>query len=261
MCPVVDFKNRRVLVTAGSDGIGKTIVSAFYNAGASVHICSRTESKLKECAKEMPGLSYTIADVSVFEDVIKVFADIDKEMGGLDFLINNAGVSGPTARVDEVNVDEWDKTMKVNIDSQFYCSKLAVPMIIKAGGGAIINMGSTASLFAYPFRSPYAASKWATIGFTKTLAQELGVFHIRTNAVCPGCVEGPRINGVIEREAAKLGCTPADVREGYLNQTALRTFINARDIAEMCVYLCSPAGEKISGQVMVIDGFTENCHS
>ena len=144
---------------------------------------------------------------------------------------------------------------------QFFCTKLAAPLLIAAGGGAIINLGSTASLFAYPHRTPYAASKWATIGFTKSVALELGEFKIRVNAICPGCVEGPRIEGVIAREAAKLGLTPQEVREGYLGQTALRTFIKAQDIADMCVYLCSPSGEKISGQSLAIDGFTENCHS
>lgn len=134
-------------------------------------------------------------------------------------------------------------------------------MMIKAGGGSIVNLGSTASLFAYPFRTPYAASKWAVIGFTKSVALELGEYKIRANAICPGCVEGPRIEGVIAREAAKLGQTPDEVREGYLRQTALHTFIDARDIADMCLYLCSPMGAKISGQVLTIDGFTENCHS
>ena len=194
-------------------------------------------------------------------DVEKLFGDIKAGMGGLDFLVNNAGIAGPTGRVDEVTPEEWAHTMKTNIDSQFFCTKLAAPLLIAAGGGAIINLGSTASLFAYPHRTPYAASKWATIGFTKSVALELGEFKIRVNAICPGCVEGPRIEGVIAREAAKLGLTPQEVREGYLGQTALRTFIKAQDIADMCVYLCSPAGEKISGQSLAIDGFTENCHS
>lgn len=255
------LRDKKVLVTAGSDGIGKVIASAFHNAGARVHICSRSEDKLKKCAAEMPGLTYSVTDVAVYEDVERMFGEIENEMGGLDFLINNAGVAGPTGRVDEISAKDWSDTLRTNIDSQFFCTKLAAPLLIKAGGGAIINLGSTASLFAYPHRTPYAASKWATIGFTKSVALELGGFKIRVNAICPGCVEGPRIEGVIEREAAKLGLAPDNVRDGYLNQTALHTFIKAEDIAEMCLYLCSPAGEKISGQALAIDGFTENCHS
>ena len=224
-------EGKRVLVTAGSDGIGKAIASAFHEAGARVHICSRTLEKLEKCAAEMPGLTYTVADAACWDDVQRVFCDIEREMGG------------------------------TNLDSQFFCTKLAAPMMIKAGGGSIVNLGSTASLFAYPFRTPYAASKWAVIGFTKSVALELGEFKIRANTICPGCVEGPRIEGVIAREAAKLGQTPDEVREGYLHQTALHTFIDARDIADMCLYLCSPMGAKISGQVLTIDGFTENCHS
>ncbi len=253
-------EGKRVLVTAASDGVGKAIARAFCEAGARVHICGRTVEKLKRCAGEMPGLTYTAADASCWEDVRRVFCDVEKNLGGLDFLINNLGVAGPTARVDEIDVADWSKTIKTNIDSQFFCTKLAVPHMIKAGGGSIVNLGSTASLFAYPLRTPYAASKWAVIGFTKSVALELGQYKIRANAICPGCIEGPRIEGVLEREAAHLGLTVDEVRSGYLRQTALNTFINARDVADMCLYLCSPMGEKISGQAMVIDGFTENCH-
>jgi len=255
------FSGKRVLVTAGSDGIGRVTAESFLKAGARVHVCSRNGEKLKRCASELPGLTFTAADVSKYEDVERVFADIEKKLGGLDILVNNAGISGPTGRVDEIEPEAWEQTMRTNIDSQFFCARLAVPMMIKAGGGVIINMGSTASLFAYPLRSPYAASKWAVIGFTKTLAQELGRFKIRANAICPGCVNGPRIDGVIKREASALGVAEDVIRQGYLDQTAMNTFIDAGDIADMCLYLCSPAGAKISGQVLVVDGFTENCHS
>ena len=255
------LKGKRVLVTAGSDGIGKVIAKTFYDNGALVHICSRGEKKLKECVDEMPGMEYTVADVGKYDDVKKVFENIRSSLGGLDFLINNAGISGPTGYVDEIEVEEWRSTLAVNIDSQFYCSKLAVPMLKEAGGGCIVNIGSTASLFAYPLRAAYAASKWAVIGFTKTLAWELGEFKIRANAICPGCVEGPRIDGVIEREAKALNITPDEARDGYLRQTALRTFMKAQDVADMTVYLCSDAGARISGQAIALDGFTENCHS
>ena len=137
-------EGKRVFVTAGSDGIGKAIASAFHEAGARVHICSRTLEKLEKCAAEMPGLTYTVADAACWDDVQRVFSDIEREMGGLDFLINNAGIAGPTARVDEVVVEEWSNTVKTNLDSQFFCTKLAAPMMIKAGGGSIVNLGSTA---------------------------------------------------------------------------------------------------------------------
>ena len=172
----------------------------------------------------MPGLTYTVADAACWDDVQRVFSDIEREMGGARLphkQRRHRGADG--ARVDEVGVEEWSNTVKTNLDSQFFCTKLAAPMMIKAGGGSIVNLGSTASLFAYPFRTPYAASKWAVIGFTKSVALELGEYKIRANAICPGCVEGPRIEGVIAREAAKLGQTPDEVREGYLRQTALHT--------------------------------------
>ena len=151
--------------------------------------------------------------------------------------------------------------MAVNINSQFYCARLAIPFLKETGGGSIINLGSTASLFGFALRSPYAASKWAVIGFTKTLALELGEFGIRANAICPGCVEGDRINAVIAAEADVRGVTVKAVREGYVQQTALRTFVTARDVANLVLYLCSEAGNKISGQALTVDGFTESCRS
>lgn len=256
-----DFKGKRVLVTAGADGIGKTIALAFYRLNAAVFICCRTLEKLRDLAKDNPGLKYCVADVSNYKDVEHMFCQIINDMGGLDILVNNAGISGPTGRVDTINVQDWTDTFRTNIDSQFFCTKLAVPLMIEAGGGEIINISSTAGLFAYPNRSPYAASKCATIGFTKSTALELGKFNIRVNAICPGCVEGVRIERVIEREAQNLGVSKQEVRDGYLKQTALHTFVKGEDIANMCLYLCSPYGEKISGQYITIDGFTENCHS
>lgn len=255
------FTDRRVLVTAAADGVGRVIAEAFYRAGAAVHICARTQEKLERCAAELSGITYTRADVSDVEEVGEMFADVERLYGGVDFLVNNAGVAGPTARVDKVEPEEWRRTMSTNIDGQFFCTKFAVPMMMRAGGGAIVNISSTAGLFAYPGRSPYAASKWAVIGFTKTIAAELGEFGIRANAICPGCIDGPRIEGVIAREAAARGTTADAVRRGYVAQAALGTFISARDVADMCLYLCSPAGERISGQAITIDGFTENCRS
>jgi len=182
-------------------------------------------------------------------------------LGGLDVLVNNCGIAGPTLPVEKITPDDWQRTLAVNINSQFYCARLAIPPLKKSGGGSIINLGSTASLFGYALRSPYATSKWAVIGFTKTLALELGEFSIRTNAICPGCVEGERINAVIAAEAQARGVTVKAVREGYVQQTALHTFVTAGDVANLVLYLCSEAGNKISGQTLTIDGFTESCRS
>jgi NAD(P)-dependent dehydrogenase (short-subunit alcohol dehydrogenase family) len=152
---------------------------------------------------------------------------------------------------------EWDQTIAVNLNGQFYCLRRAVPLLKERGGGSIINISSHAGLFGYPFRTPYAASKWAIIGLTKSLAMELGDFGIRVNAICPGSVDGPRMETIIEHDAQVAGVAPEVVRERYLRQTSLRTFINSQEVADMILYLCSDSGQSVSGQALAVDGHTE----
>ena len=257
----LDCQGMRVIVTAASAGIGRTIAATFLENGARVHICGRSEKRLAQCRATMPGVGTTVADVSDPLQVDQLFKDALAHLGGLDVLVNNCGIAGPTAPVEKITLEDWQRTLAVNISSQFYCARLAVPLLKGAGGGSIINLGSTASLFGYPLRSPYAASKWAVIGLTKTLALELGEFGIRVNAICPGCVEGDRIDAVIAAEAQARGVSIKAIREGYIQQTALRTFVTAEDVARLVLYLCSGNGDKISGQALSVDGFTETCRS
>ena len=245
-----------MLVTAAARGIGQAIAKAFVEASAKVHICDVDEEGLEHCQTTL-GVSGTLTDVSKPDEVDALFADVEQTLGGLDVLVNNAGISGPTARVEDVSPAEWDRTMAVNINGQFYCVRRAVPLLKQAGGGAIINLASTAGLFGYPLRSPYAASKWAVVGFSKTLAMELGAFGIRVNAICPGSVNNPRMDGVIEREAAAKGVSAATIRQAYLGGVSLKTFIEPEEVAATALYLCSEAGAKISGQALSIDGHTE----
>jgi hypothetical protein len=202
-----------------------------------------------------------VADVSDPIQVERLFEDALAHLGGLDVLVNNCGIAGPTLPVEKITLDDWQRTMAVNINSQFYCARLAIPLLKEAGGGSIINLGSTASLFGFARRSPYAASKWAVIGFTKTLALELGESGIRANAICPGCVEGERVNAVIAAEAQARRMSIEAIRDGYVRETALKTFVTTQDVADLVLYLCSEAGSKISGQALTIDGFTESCRS
>ena len=247
----------RVIVTAAAGGIGRIIAATMQANGARVHICDILESRLVEFKAAFPDIGATLADVSDPEQVDRLFDDANASLGSLDVLVNNAGIAGPTGPVEELAPADWDRTMAVNINSQFYCARRAIPMLRKAGGGAIINLSSAAGLFGYPLRSPYAASKWAVVGFTKTLAMELGNDGIRVNAICPGPVEGPRIDGVISARAQSQGQPVAAVREGYLRQNSLHTFIAAQDIADLVLFLCSDAGRKISGQALSVDGSTE----
>ncbi len=179
-------------------------------------------------------------------------------LGGLDVLVNNAGIAGPTGPVESLDIAAWDRTMAVNINAQFYCARRGVPLIKAVGGGLIVNLSSNAGLVGFPLRTPYAASKWAVIGFSKTLAMELGGDRIRVNAICPGPVEGERIDNVIQAFADARGMSFESMRVAYVRQNSLRTMFQAQDIADLVIFLCTPAGRKLSGQALAIDGNTES---
>ena len=206
----------------------------------------------------MPAASASVADVSRVADVEVMFNDVRARYGRLDVLVNNAGISGPTAPVEEIAPADWDHTIAVDLNGQFYCTRLAVPLLKAAGGGSILLVSSSAAFFGYPLRTPYTACKWALIGFMKTLAMELGPHRIRVNAICPGSVRGARIDGVIERDAAKRGRTAAEIRRIYERQASLRSFVGATDIANAAFFLASDEGAMISGQALGVDGHTES---
>jgi len=252
---------KRALVTAGAAGIGRAIVESFVAAGARVHICDIDDAQLEAARTALPGLGTTLADVADAAAVDRLFDDVAGTMGGLDILVNNAGIAGPTAPAEEITPEDWRRTIAVDLDGAFHCARRAIPLLKQAGGGAIVNIASTAGLFGFPNRSPYAAAKWGIIGLTRTLAMELGPFRIRVNAICPGSVDGPRMDRVIAADAAARGLDPAEVRKAYVSQVSLRTFVDAVDIANMALFVCSDAGAKISGQALAVDGHTETLTS
>jgi len=253
----ISVSGLKVLITASATGIGFAVAKAFLESGAEVHMCDINSEKLETCTRSLSGAGITCADVSDPAEVDKLFEEVVSRLNGLDVLINNAGIAGPTASIEDIDPQDWDRTMAVNINGQFYCARRAVPLLKDAGGGSIINMSSSAGLLGYPMRSPYAASKWAVIGLTKTMAMELGEFGIRVNAVCPNAVEGPRMNAVIAAEAKAKGISEADVYKDLVQGTSLRTFVTTDDVANMILFLCSNAGSRISGQALSVDGFTE----
>ncbi len=250
--------NTRVIITAGGAGIGRATARAFHAAGARVHICDVDAATLADAQAELPGLGVSEADVSDPDQVDRLFDAALDALGGLDVLINNAGIAGPTALLEDCEPAEWRRTLAVNLDGQFYCLRRAIPALKAAGGGAIVNLASTAGLYGYPRRGPYVASKWAVVGLTKSLAIELGPSGIRVNAICPGSIEGPRMDRVIAAEAAATGSSEEEVRQAYMRNTSMRCFIDAEDIANMAVFLCTPAGAKVSGQALAVDGHTES---
>ncbi len=245
------------LISGGASGIGRSIAERFLERGDSVHICDVSTDNVAEFIAANPGASASVADIANKSDVDQVFADLLQHHGSLHILINNAGIAGPSDPVENVDEDDWDRCIQTNLSGTFYMTKRAIPLLRKADAGSIINIASTAALFGCPTRSPYVASKWAQIGLTKTWAMELGPDGIRVNAVCPTSVSGPRIEGVIERDAEHRGLTTDKIREVYLRQTSMRTFVTPDEVADTVLFLSSAQAAKISGQVLAVDGHTE----
>ncbi len=252
-----DLKDKRVIVTAAGGGIGQAIAEGFLAAGAYVHICDVVEAPLKAFQLNTPDLGVTVADVADASQVDALFEQALSHLGGLDILVNNAGIAGPTGPLESITPADWERALAVNLNGQFYCLRRAVPLLKEAGGGSIVNIASTAGLMGYPLRTPYAASKWAVVGLSKSLATEVGTDGIRVNAICPGSIDGVRMDRVIAAEAQAREVSPEQVRQGYLKQSSLRTFIKAADIANLTLFICSEAGAKISGQALSVDGNTE----
>ncbi|WP_119390048.1 SDR family oxidoreductase [Taklimakanibacter lacteus] len=251
------LQGQRVLITAGASGIGFAIASTLSSLGARVAICDIADAALADAKKALPKLLATKADVAVDADVAAMFALIAKEWGGLDALINNAGIAGPTGGVDEISPADWRRCIDVCLTGQFLCARLAVPMLKQAGGGSIVNMSSAAGRHGYAFRTPYSSAKFAIVGFTQSLAKELGPSRIRVNAILPGIVEGPRMDKVIADRARQIGISHKDMEERYLERVSLRRMVSPYDIASMVAFLLSDAGVNVSGQSLGVDGNVE----
>lgn len=255
------IENKKALITAGANGIGRATAIALHEAGAQVHICDIDPQAIQALQAEHPGISASITDVSNPNSVAELFKQVRTMLGDrLDFLVNNAGIAGPAGPVQDLDIDAWKATFDVNLHSTFYVSRLAIPMM-QANGGAIMNLSSTAGLYGYPNRSPYAAAKWAIVGLTKTMAMELGHNQIRVNCICPGSVNGPRMDQVIANIAAATGEPLDKVRHDNVRNTSMQTFVDAEDIANMIVFSFSDLGAKISGQSLTVDGDTHSLAS
>lgn len=231
------------------------MAEAFAEGGARVWVADMDDGGLAACPE---AWRKTRLDVSDEAAVAALFAELQQAWGGLDTVCANAGIAGPTAPVEAVALDDWRACIAVNLDGAFLTAKHAAPLLKAQGRGAMILTSSTAGQYGYPNRAPYAAAKWAVIGLMKTLAMEMGPHGIRANAICPGAVEGPRMEAVLTREAAAKGMTRDQVYDGYASGTAMGRFVEARDIAEMAVFLASDAARPVSGQVVAVDGFTVN---
>jgi NAD(P)-dependent dehydrogenase (short-subunit alcohol dehydrogenase family) len=244
----------RVLVTAGASGIGLEIVRAFHEEGARVHICDLSEKALDAVKSDLPTIGTTVADVADRGSVQNLFDAAVADLGGLDVLVNNAGIAGPTGRVEAIDPEDWDKTLQINITGQFNCVRLAVPFLRESANPSIVNLSSAAGRLGFPMRTPYAASKWAVIGLTKSLSRELGEFGIRVNAILPGSTDGPRIRSVFEDKAKARGSKAEDIQMEALSATSLKKLIPPQHLAAVTTFLASPMGSTISGQAIAVDG-------
>lgn len=248
---------QRVLVTAGAAGIGRAIVKRLAVHGAKLFICDVSDEALADFRAELPDAGAINADVSNADQVDRMFDAAAGHLGGLDALINNAGIAGPTGAIEDIDPSDWRRCIDVCLTGQFLCARRAVPMLKAAGGGSIINMSSAAGKFGYAYRTPYSSAKFGSIGLTESLAKELGPHNIRVNAIRPGIVEGPRMDGVIRDRAAQVGVSFEDMKADYLARVSLRRMVSPHDVAAMIAFLLSDAGANISGQSIGVDANVE----
>ncbi len=254
---LVPCPDLRVLITGGAAGIGATIARAFAETGAKVHVCDVDREAVAQIGRSNPAITATCADVVNATQIEAVF-DTQKELfGGLDVLVNNAGIAGPTAGIDDITESEWMRTVDVNLNAQFRFAHLAVPWLKQSTQGHILCMSSVAGRLGYAWRTPYAATKWAILGLVKSLASELGPFGIRVNALLPGFVEGERMDRVVRARAEQAHVEESKMRDEYLDKISLRRMVTAEDVAAAALFLCSPAARNITGQTISIDGNVE----
>lgn len=246
----------RVLVTAGASGIGAVIAEAFAGAGASVHVCDVDAEALRQFSERVPGTGLTQADVSDEAAVERLFAEVRHGLGGLDVVVNNAGIAGPTEAIDDTDFDDWRRTIDINLNGQFLVARRAAPAL-RGGGGLLVNISSVAGRLGYAYRSAYASSKWGVIGLTESLARELGPDGVRVNAILPGIVRGERIEGVIAARARALGVSYEEMEQQYLEKISLRRMVEPEDVAAAILFLAAAGGRNISGQSLSVCGNVE----
>ncbi len=250
------IKDLRVLVTAGANGIGLAIARAFAGEGARVHLCDVDEAALAALRKSDPALTSSRCDVSDRAAVAAMFDDATAALGGLDVMVNNAGIAGPTAKVEEMHPEDWDRCVNICLTGQFNCARLAVPLLRQSKNASLVNISSVAGRLGFAMRSPYAAAKWGVIGFTKSLAIELGPDNIRVNAILPGLVAGDRQRRVLEAKAQQRGVSYAEMERIAFSYTSIKDYVTPEQIADQILFLCSPRGRTISGQAISICGDT-----
>ena len=251
------LKNKKIVISAGASGIGWATAKVLDQRGAKVFVCDIDEGRVKAINRDKKNkIKAFVCNADEEKEVYNFFKEIKKITTTLDCLINNVGIAGPTGSIEKLNYKDWDKTLKTNIIGHFVFTKCAIPMLKKNKGGSIINISSTAGVFGFPLRSPYAASKAANISFTKTAAMELGKYKIRVNSILPGVIRGIRMQKVIDAKAKYLGVSKESIEKEFISMASMNCWIEEEDIGKLCSFLISDDGNKISGQSIAVDGNT-----
>jgi NAD(P)-dependent dehydrogenase (short-subunit alcohol dehydrogenase family) len=252
----LDIEGLRVIITAGAAGIGLETARAFVREGACVHVCDVDEAALSALGTSDPAIGRSPCDVADRVAVERFFAAAVERLGGLDCLVNNAGIAGPTGRIDEIDPADWDRCIAIDLTGQFNCLRLAVPHLRRSANASIVNVSSQAGRHGFPLRTPYAAAKWGVIGLTRSLAMELGSDGIRVNALLPGIVAGERQRRVLEAKAKTRGISFEEMERVAFSYTSIREYVTPQQLADLVVFVASPRGRTISGQSLSVCGDT-----
>ena len=251
------LQNKKIIVSAGASGIGWATTKVCVAKGASVYLCDidlKAINKVKKHPLYNKRIFVSEADASDEIQVIDFFNKIKRKFKNLDALINNVGIAGPTGTIEKLESSEWESTLHVNVNSHFYFNKQAIPLLKKSKSASIINISSGAGIMGFPLRSPYAASKWAVVGMTKTLAMELGKYKIRVNAICPGTIKGDRMKRVIRDKAKFTKISSKKIENEFVSMASMNCWIYEEDIGKICAFLISDEAARVSGQIIGVDG-------
>lgn len=243
---------KKALVTGGAGGIGLAIARKFVEEGWQVLTCDIDQVALDKALASVPGLLGVRCDCSKPDEIDTLFTTLDRALGGLDCLVNNVGIGGPTLPAEELPGEEWRRVLDINLTGTFEVTRRAIPLL-KQSAGTIINMSSAAGRYGYPNRIAYSTTKWGLIGFTKTLAMELGAYDVTANAILPGAVGGERFDRVIAGRAAISGRTIEEEVQIGLSTQSLKKIVPPEHIADLALFLTTPAGRNISGAALPID--------
>jgi NAD(P)-dependent dehydrogenase (short-subunit alcohol dehydrogenase family) len=252
-----ELADKVAIITGGGYGIGKQIALLYGKAGAKIVIAARSVEPMKQTCAELERAGTRAVqvptDVSKEADCAKMVDETMKAFGRVDILVNNAGISGPTKRITEMSLAEWQETLDIDLTGTWLATRAALPVMDKQRSGIILNISSGAGRRGYPMRSPYAAAKWAMIGLTQTIAGEWGQRGIRCNCICPGAIEGDRIERVMRARAEALKQPYEQIRGAFLSQAAMNRMATEEEVARVALFLATDISAGMTGQTLNVD--------